>query len=129
VPEGPLHLAAAGSTARLAAHLDETQSDGREWVPTLIFYAAIHLAEALLAEKGTHPEGHTTRSNAIGDEWGEAAQDLFEELRDLSQQWRYSARPPTPADIRAAKAWAQQLIAMTGQDWPVDGFLARELVD
>jgi len=54
--------------------------------------------------------------------------DLFEELRDLSQQWRYSARPPTVADIHAAKEWAQQLIAMTGQDWPVDGFLAGELV-
>jgi hypothetical protein len=44
--------------------------------------------------------------------------DLFEELRDLSQQWRYSARPPTVADIHAAKEWAQQLIVMTGQDWP-----------
>jgi hypothetical protein len=33
------------------------------------------------------------------------------------------------ADNHAAKEWAQQLIAMTGQGWPVDGFLAGELVE
>ena len=126
MPEGPLHLAAAESTARLAAYLDQTQQDGHEWVPTLIFYTAIHLTEALLAEKGTHPEGHTARSNAVGDEWGDGAEDLFEELRDLSQQWRYSARPPTPADVGAAKEWAHQLVSMMGQDWPVNGFLRED---
>ena len=123
--DGSLHLAAARSTARLAASLDETASDGSEWVPTLIFYTAIHLTEALLAEKGIHPEGHGARSNAIGGEWGEGAQDLFEELRDLSEQWRYSARRPTPRDVRASKEWAQQLTSITGQDWPVEGFLTR----
>lgn len=126
MPEGPRHLAAAGSTASLAAYLDTTQADGRQWVPTLIFYTAIHLTEALLAEKGVHPEGHTARANAIGAEWDEAAQDLFEELRDLSQQWRYSARPPTDSDVRAAKEWALQLLSITGQDWPIEGFLVTE---
>jgi uncharacterized protein (UPF0332 family) len=108
----------------LAAHLDQTQADGWEWVPTLIFYTAIHLTEALLAEKGIHPEGHAARANAVGDEWDESAQDLFEELRDLSQQWRYSARPPTPADVRAAKDWAHQLLSnrtgLAGKGLPRD---------
>lgn len=36
-------------------YLDTSQADGREWVPTLIFYTAIHLTEALLAEKAVHP--------------------------------------------------------------------------
>jgi hypothetical protein len=111
------------ATARLAANLDETQADGHEWVPTLLFYAVIHLTEALLAERAVHPEGHVARARAIADEWGEAAADLFEVLRDLSQQWRYSGRPPTPDDVRAAKDWTNQLLTMTGLVWPVEGFL------
>jgi hypothetical protein len=126
VPERALHEAAAQSTSRLAAYLDASHAEGHEWVPTLIFYAAIHLTEALLAEKAVHPEGHGARVNAVGDEWGDGASDLFEELRDLSEQWRYSARPPTPDDVRAAKDWALQLISMTGQAWPVDDFLVTQ---
>ena len=126
MPERPLHETAAQTTARLASYLDTSQADGREWVPTLIFYAAIHLTEALLAEKSILPEGHGARATAVGDEWGEGAEDLFEELRDLSEQWRYSARPPAADDVRAAKEWALQLISATGQDWPVEGFLVAE---
>jgi hypothetical protein len=123
VPQRHLHEAAALSTARLAAHLDTTKADGHEWVPTLVFYGVIHLTEALLAEKAIHPEGHAARAVALEDEWGDSASDLFEGLRDLSEQWRYSARPPTDDDIRAAKDRAFQLTSTTGQDWPVEGFL------
>lgn len=91
-----------------------------------MFYTAIHLTEALLADKSVHPEGHGARVNDVGDEWGVGAADLFEELRDLSQQWRYSAQAPNAEDVSAAKDWALQLIAMTGQAWPVAGFLAEE---
>lgn len=122
MPERDRHLAAAASTATLAASL-ETGRDGAEWVPTLIFYTAIHLVEAALAVEGIHPQGHTARANAIEDEWGDAASDLFESLRDLSEQWRYSGRPPTAEDVAAAKLWASQLIDAVGVAWPVDGYL------
>lgn len=84
----------------------------------------IHLSEALLADIGVHPEGHVARASALEDEWGEGAADLFELLRDLSEQWRYSARPPPEADIAAAKDWALQLTSTIDHPWPVEGFLA-----
>lgn len=123
MPDRLVHESAATITATLAADLDASKAAGHEWVPTLVFYAVIHLTEAVLADRGSHPEGHQARANAIEDEWEEAAADLFEELRDLSEQWRYSGRPPTSKDVRAAKDWALQLIGVIGQDWPVDGFL------
>jgi hypothetical protein len=124
VPEREIHETGAERTARLAASLDQSKAPGHEWVPTLVFYAAIHSVEAALADHGVHPEGHHARALAIEDDWGEAASDLFEALRDLSEQWRYSARPPAVGDVRAAKDWTAQLVAAAGVDWPVEGFLA-----
>jgi hypothetical protein len=44
-------------------------------------------------------------------------------LRDLSEQWRYSAQQPNDDDVAAAKAWIQQLLAIVGEEWPVPGYL------
>jgi hypothetical protein len=117
------HEAAARSAAELSAALDASKVAGFEWIPTLVFYAVIHLAEAQLAEKAVHPEGHAGRAKAIENEWGESAADLFNLLRDLSEQWRYSARPPSDADLGAAKQWANQFLGVIGLAWPVEGFL------
>jgi hypothetical protein len=105
----------------LAAHIGGEV--GAEWIPTLIFYAAIHLIEAELADRGLHPEGHAARARLVEDMWDEGAADLFEALRDLSEQWRYSGRAPNDSDVEAAKAWAAQLLASIGASWPVEGFL------
>ena len=123
MPDRQRHLAAADSTARLALELEAEASPGSEWIPTLIFYAIIHLAESALADSGVHPEGHAARAGAIEDEWGDATADLFEGLRDLSEQWRYSGRVPTASDVEAAKEWARQLLDAAGVEWPVSGFL------
>lgn len=126
MPERRVHEFAAAVDAQLASDLADSQQPGKEWVPTLIFYTCIHLVESRLAEQGLHPEGHAARANAIDDEWGEAAADLFEQLRDLSEQWRYSGQAPSTLDVRAAMDWANQLLGMMGVDWPVAGFLPTE---
>jgi hypothetical protein len=123
VPDRTRHEAAARSAAELSATLDASRAAGFEWIPTLVFYAVIHPAEGQLAEQAVHPEGHAGRAAAIEREWGEDAAYLFNLLRDLSEQWRYSARPPSDADLGAAKQWASQFLDAIGLGWPVVGFL------
>jgi hypothetical protein len=119
------HLAAAEATARLVSALESGDIPGTEWIPTLVFYASIHLTESALAGDAIHPEGHQARANAIEDAWGDAAADLFEQLRDLSEQWRYSGAKPTLTDVAAAKDWASQLLEAAGVEWPLRGFLSN----
>lgn len=67
-----------------------------DWMATGVFYAAVHLVDALLANRGIHPRGHTQRGPAGAFGRNDYVQRLlrpiypdYRELYNLSRTARY----------------------------------------
>jgi len=98
--------------ARHSATADAMSDAPNEWEIVVRFYAALHLVQAYLVDKGLDgpPENHGQRSKAIRDNTelsqgrGRAFRTVFDRLKSVSEQVRYDAGfTATTADIEKSR--------------------------
>lgn len=85
------HLARAQSNLKFAQSFDLKTSPYIDWVPTLYFYAALHLVEALLLHKDRVTGGeHKERWILIKEKsYLRGIKDQYHTLKDRSEDARY----------------------------------------
>jgi len=92
MPSRPEHEARAEHNERLYAHLRVTAPNAfLDWETTSLFYAAVHLVEALLATINLHPMGHQERLE-LASVHLKAGYHPYRQLEELSQRARYNAK-------------------------------------
>ena len=70
---------------------------------TIIFYAALHYVDAILAVSGVHPDNHTQRDDAIGTNATLlTVRPEYRVLETLSQNARYRSMKIETADLQQA---------------------------
>ena len=83
-------MAQARHNQTLASLIKTTQPGYCDWAAIVLFYSALHLVEAYLANMGEHPEGHADRSRALEEHgilhpiWAD-----YRILKDYSEDARY----------------------------------------
>lgn len=91
--------------------LNADTGDFEDWEVVALFYASLHLVDALLARHGEHPTCHAERRpdhppgrNKLVRQRFPLVWSHYRLLQDLSLTARYEAtRPITPTDARAAR--------------------------
>lgn len=113
------HQTAAAVNYALAQHLEALGGDALRWVPTLIFYTAVQVLDARLADAALHPGSQGDRVALTRvystSHFGPSA---YKELKQLSEDWRYRGEPPDPGQIASAWRWAKDLADTLGEKWP-----------
>ena len=102
MPLKPEHISKAEHNEKLAETLSRTAY--LDWAVTVIFYAALHYVDAILAASVVHPETHSERNDAIGTN----AKLLkiraeYRILETLSRNARYRSMKIEPADLQEAQ--------------------------
>lgn len=79
-----------------------------DWATTILFYAALHFVDAILAPSGIHPDNHTQRNEAIGNNATLLKiRSEYRTLETLSQNARYRSMNIDGGDLsQAQKAFA-----------------------
>lgn len=96
------HISKAERNEKFAGTVSKTAY--LDWAVTILFYAALHYVDAILAISGIHPDSHTQRGDAIGTNAtllrirGE-----YRILETLSQNARYRAMKIDPHDLAEAE--------------------------
>jgi hypothetical protein len=88
-PSRDEHLAKESHNAALEVEL-RTGTKFPDWAATVAFYRALHLIDAFLAQRGTHPVSHYERNNAVRRLLPGIA-DAYLDLYRLSLHARYEA--------------------------------------
>lgn len=108
--ESLLHLAKARQNYRLYQQL-KRGGDDLDWAVTVLFYAALHLAEAYLVEISpsafSRPKGREERSAAIRRHLPQIYAD-YQFLRTRSTWARYHVRKPKPTPQAVQQYETQQ---------------------
>lgn len=112
------HLDAARTNASIATQLRREGSDRLVVVPTLAFYTAVQLIEAALAALGEHPFSHQDRKIALVSRWRAGAAP-YENLKQLSESWRYKAMAPSADEVGRAFRWLDDVAAAVGEASPL----------
>jgi len=86
------HLDRANENQRFLDEIDQARYPG--WTVTAAFYVAVHLASALLTDRGIVVDSHTDRNQALRDSFPTIWKQ-YHPLYDLSRQARYSCRKIT----------------------------------
>jgi hypothetical protein len=89
------------------------------WVPTLIFYAAVQVLDARLADDNLNPNSQGDRLAYTRvystDSSGPGA---YKNLKTLSESWRYGGKTPRVSEIAEAWRWAENLARALKESWP-----------
>jgi hypothetical protein len=119
LPERHTHQAAAATDYALARGLQKLGGDYLYWVPTLIFYAAVQVAESRFADDNLHLRQQGDRQAHLrvysSDQTGPAG---YGKLKKLSEDWRYEATVPRADQVQAAWNWAANVAAALKEPWP-----------
>jgi hypothetical protein len=72
-----------------------------DWVVTAYFYAALHLVDAVLADKHSkHPPSHSIRDGEIeGSPFLAGIKDEYQDLRSFSENARYDLKIFTSTQV------------------------------
>lgn len=102
MPLKPEHISKAEHNEKLADTIGKTAY--LDWAVTIIFYAALHYADAILAVSAVHPETHRERNNAIGTNATLLKiRAEYRILETLSRNARYRSMKIEPADLQEAQ--------------------------
>ncbi len=96
------HLSQAESNERFAEPITALPARFPGWEVTVLFYSALHYADAFLATQGIHPRSHDSRIASVKLYTG--AWEDYRHLYRLSLAARYNMAPFTPAvsdEVRA----------------------------
>lgn len=116
------HQAAAALNYAQAKRLEAAGGHAACWVPTLIFYAAVQVLDARLADEGLHLKSQGDRMacvRAYAPDFRASA--AYKELKTLSESWRYEGKAPRQDQIAQAWRWAETVAVCLGEDWPPRG--------
>ena len=96
------HLALAESNEQFAESIASLPVRFPGWETTVLFYSALHYADAFLSTQGIHPRNHDSRIESVKrhiSTWED-----FRHLYRLSLSARYNMASFTPAVADAVKA-------------------------
>ena len=114
-----IHQATAATNYAVGGSLERQGGDAPCWVPTLIFYAAMHVLDARLADYNLHMKSQGDRHAQCAvystDSTGPAS---YRKLKILSEAWRYKGDIPTSNEISQAWRWAEAMANAIGEPWP-----------
>lgn len=125
------HIEQARSNMAFTESASFADGGYRDWCVTGLFYTAVHLIDARLADlldSRGHPKDHTVRWDRLDQllrtsVLPQDVYDAYQELWDLSIKARYSCRPTTLDDVHRAermlpriRAWATPA---SGNGWSV----------
>ncbi|MCC7371114.1 MAG: hypothetical protein IT306_22050 [Chloroflexi bacterium] len=108
MPNRAEHLAKAQANEALSLSLQS--GPALDWSVTILFYAALHLVEAVLAPQA-HSRTHIERDGRVRQHpllrpiYGQ-----YRELKDASLLARYDCRRFTPADVALLRAYEYDVI-------------------
>jgi uncharacterized protein (UPF0332 family) len=75
-----------------------------DWAVTILFYAALHYVDAILAVSGVHPDSHSQRGDAMGaNATLLVVRHEYRILETLSQNARYRSMKIDGPDLKEAK--------------------------
>lgn len=115
------HIEQARSNLAFTRSASFADGGYRDWFVTGLFYTAVHLIDARLADlfgNGGHPRDHAERRDRLDhllrvSILPQVVHDSYNDLWDLSLKARYSCRPVTQSDVDHAaellppiRAWA-----------------------
>ncbi len=116
-PEAHLHLVQARQNYHLYQALKQG-SQHLDWAVTVLFYTALHLAEAYLAENTSdafsRPRGHEERSAAIRRHLPQIYSD-YQFLRTRSTWARYHVQKPKPGPELVQRYETEQFARIAGE--------------
>lgn len=102
MPLKPEHISKAEHNEKLASTLSQTAY--LDWAVTVIFYAALHYVDAILAASVVHPETHSERNDAIGTNATlMTIRAEYRILETLSRNARYRSMKINPEDLQQAQ--------------------------
>lgn len=102
MPLNPEHIAKAERNEKFADTVSKTAY--LDWAVTIIFYAALHYVDAILAVSAIHPDNHTQRDDAIGTNATLlTVRSEYRILETLSQNARYRSMTIEPNDLAEAQ--------------------------
>ena len=88
-------------------------------MPTLIFYTAVQILDARLADENLHPRTQGDReayARTYSTHFTGPAG--YKNLKTLSERWRYDGKLPTAEEITSAWHWAENVAVALGARWP-----------
>ena len=103
MPTADEHIKKAARNENFAEFL-ATKTKYIDWAVTMLFYAALHYVDAVLAASSIHPSKHAERKDAI--ERNDTVKRVYSEYRALettSVNARYYAMPIDESDWHAVK--------------------------
>jgi hypothetical protein len=119
VGERHTHQAAAATNYSVGRTLDGQGGDLSCWTPTVIFYCAVQVLYARLADNSLHPRNqgdlYAHTADLSRDSTGPAG---YRKLKTLSESWRYHAARPSAQEIASAWRWAESMVISIGEPWP-----------
>jgi uncharacterized protein (UPF0332 family) len=102
LPLKPDHISKAEHNEKLAETIGKTAY--LDWAVTIIFYAALHYVDAILAASVVHPETHSERNDAIGTNATlMKIRPEYRTLETLSRNARYRSMKIEPTDLQEAQ--------------------------
>lgn len=103
MPKKDEHVEKAERNEAFAEYL-ATKSKYIDWAVTVLFYAAVHYIDAVLAVSQVHPEDHKERKAAIAvNDTLKIVYAEYRKLETLSWNARYFAMPITADDWNKIK--------------------------
>ena len=113
----PVHEAASSRNAATTAALLAADPE-HPWAVTTLFYIAVQLVEAALADFGDCSDNHGDRYARLHSRWGPSASAPFVKLKQASERWRYRGISDAKRDIALAETWARDLARAVDERWP-----------
>lgn len=114
-----IHQATAATNYALAKRLEVIGGDALCWVPTLIYYAALQVADCRLADYNHHERESGNRIALVRtyatNPYGAAS---LTSLKTRSERWRYHGDIPTSGEIQEAWGHAKAVAEALGESWP-----------
>jgi uncharacterized protein (UPF0332 family) len=96
------HISKAERNEKIAQTLATTMY--WDWVVTILFYAALHYVDAILAVSGTHPENHTRRNDFMWtNDTLKKIRSEYRTLETLSRNARYRVIAIDSDDLHQAE--------------------------
>lgn len=98
------------------------RSSTPEWAMTILFYAALHYAQAGFAFLGTSPGDHMERKKALRTRFRSVA-PVYESLEDASRRARYECEKPQPSELQKAKEHLRDIAEEVAKSAPPTSYI------
>ncbi len=114
MPTSKEHLSRALRNLEFAKSFNLDATPYLDWVVTAYFYSALHLVDAILADKDNfHPDNHEIRKDAVRTRWYLRPIALqYRELKDRSEDARYRLLTFTKIKIEKTVIPAHQTLLL-----------------